>query len=147
MHNIFRGINCTCPPPPSPHPLTGIRYRYMSDMLALESCFSVVTPGRSPGSIIGDTTPLRFSAWYTALRAHRCRLASESALHVTSHYVTPHPTCSLRCSTRSKSMNTSRKNSDWVVCWVLSVTWVDYRPCTSADSASYQKGTIQGNGD
>ena len=49
-----------------PHPLTGIRYRYMSDMLALESCFS----GRSPGSIIGGTAPLRFSAWYTALRAH-----------------------------------------------------------------------------
>ncbi|KAL5518219.1 hypothetical protein EMCRGX_G003910 [Ephydatia muelleri] len=47
-----------------------IRYRYMSDMLALESCFSMVTPGRSPGSIIGGTTPLRFSAWYTALRAH-----------------------------------------------------------------------------
>ena len=42
----------------------------MSDMLALESCFSVVTPGRSPGSIIGGTTPLRFFAWYTALRAH-----------------------------------------------------------------------------
>ena len=30
----------------------------------------MVTPGRSPGSIIGGTTPLRFSAWYTALRAH-----------------------------------------------------------------------------
>ena len=51
-------------------PPTGLHYGYMSDMLALESCVSLVTPGRLLGSIVGGTTPLRFSAWDTAVRTH-----------------------------------------------------------------------------